>query len=138
MKNVGLYTSARNVACNAIADLVDIDGGGTTGCHLKIYGGGIDGTHLATIHLANPAFGDAALGVCTGAAVSANETSAIAGSPAADSFTLETAAGLVCLSGTVGVGADFDLNFNTTNITLGSAVNLDSIQITVPETSANV
>ena len=110
--------------------------GGAGGGQLKIYEDSSN-DHLVTIHLANPAFGNALVGVCTGLPVSANETSAIEAGTAGY-FVIEDANQVPVLSGTVGVGAGFDLNFNTTSIPLGSAVNLDSIIITVPTTSASV
>jgi len=132
-KNVGLYSTPRNAACDAIVDLIDADG--NMG-RLKIYDT-IDTTLLAEIHLGNPSFGASTAGVATGNSVSANETSAVNTGTAAE-FVIESQAGTRILSGTVGVGSDFDLNFNTVSINQGDAVNINTMTVTVPETSATL
>lgn len=131
MSEVGLYTSARNDACDAIVDLIDTAGVGK----LKIWDEVALTTQLAELTFSATAFGDAVAGVATAADITA-ETSAIATGTAA-AFTFESGADDRILSGSVGAtGSGEDLIFNTVSITQGDAISVTSLTVTVPETSA--
>lgn len=120
---ITLATQARNAACDAIVDAVDV-GAGTEGT-LEIQAGA---TVLATFTLANPAFGDAAAGVATLNSVS-DVTASATGT--ADSFEVKDADGDVVYDGTVAESGG-DLTITNTDINSGDTVSITSHTFTVP------
>lgn len=128
-----ITTANRNVACDAIVD--SVDGGPAAGtCEIRsgaqpASANDVDaGTLLATFTLADPAFGAAASGVATAAAI-ANTTGSAAGT--AGHFRVKTSAGTVCWDGSVGTSGA-DLNLNTTTISVGVTVSITSWTVTMP------
>jgi hypothetical protein len=123
-----LSTAARNAACNAIVDLVD---GGTTDSAGDIVLMGSGDVEVATCLMSNPAFGAAATGVATAAAI-ASDTNATGGTIFAfkvvDRDNAELWRGSV---GTTGSGADLEMS--TTLIGAGDTVAITSYTFTVPD-----
>lgn len=130
-----LAAAARNAACNGIVDLVDAGAGAGT---LKIYSGtqpangdaAEAGTLLATVTLADPAFGNASAGVATGTDPAAVDPVA---SGNAGWFRVEDSTGANVYDGSVtatGGGGDLQLS----NIAIGPGINVDitSLSFTVP------
>jgi len=119
-----LATDTRNAACDAIVDLADAGAGAA---HLKIYDSG--DVLLADLTMTDPAFGAAAAGVATAAAI-ADDTSANA-TGTADYFTIEDSDSNEVLRGSCGTSGA-DLNLNTLSIVAGGTVSVSSLTITVP------
>jgi len=128
---VGLYTDTRNYLASAIGNLVDAE---QSSGAIKIYTANF-GTLLAKIDFQDPSFGAPSNGTITAATPLTNETSALATGTAA-AFRFEDSSANPILSGTVGTDSSFDLEFNTTSITVGDAVSITSVTVTVPVTSA--
>ncbi|WP_305968576.1 MULTISPECIES: hypothetical protein [unclassified Mameliella] len=124
-----LTTAARNAACNAIADLVDA---GTTDANgdLVIYTSG--DSEVATLALTNPAFGNAASGVCTAAAIS-DDSSATGGT--ASYFTLQDRDNTEVIRGDCGTSGA-ELNLSSLSIGATDTVSVSSLTLTVPATDA--
>ena len=133
--NVQISTAARNAACDALTALLDVGGTGTieirTGAQPATPATADSGTLLATLTFAATAFGAAATGVCTAAAissVSAGDTGT------AGHFRMKNNAGTVVLQGTCGLNSGtFDLEFDDTSIISGGTVDITAFTITVPE-----
>ena len=118
-----LPTASRNAACNAVVDLVDA-GAGAGNIYIKDGGA----THIATVVLANPAFGASAVGVATALSVPlAGVGIAAAGAgTAAATFDVVDGSDVVIWSGTVTVtGGGGELTLD--NITIA---NLQVIAVT--------
>lgn len=115
---------------NAIADLIDTlvnTGSGSNG-QIVIKDSG--STTLATINLADPAFGAAASGVITLQSVPVTDTSADATGTAA-TFSLLDKDGTTILSGTVtATGGGGDMELVSTSITSGQPVQITSLTYT--------
>lgn len=122
---------AANAACDAMTALVN---GGT----LKIYtvGSGVPATAsaaitdqvlLATLTLANPAFGSASSGVATANAITGDTSADATGT--ASFFRLLTSGGSSRFQGLCGTSGS-DLNLNTTSIVSGAQVDVTSLTIT--------
>lgn len=129
-----ITTAARNAAADAVVDLVDVGGTGT----LRIYSGtapadanaALSGnTLLAQLTMAATAFGTAAAGVATAAAIT-QDTSADATGTAAF-FRVLSGAGtpLVIMQGEAGTTGS-DLNLNSVAISAGTAVSVTSFTYT--------
>jgi len=123
-----LTTNARNAACNAIVDLIDVDTGpGTLEFQIA------DGTEVATITFAATAFGSAATGVATAAATT-DDSSATGNASAVSKFVIKDGGGDEVFQGTVtttAVGTG-DITMSSTTVTAGDTVSLDSLTITMP------
>ena len=119
-----LLTSARDVACDAIVDLLDNGGAG----QLELISSA-GPTTLAVLPLSNPAFGASSTGVATANAIT-DETSAV-NTGTTDAYYLKAGTGDVVLSGDVGTGSQ-DIVLNTTSITIGDSISITSLTITVP------
>ena len=122
-----LSTAARNAACDAVVDLIDGGSGDATG-DIQIGTSGM-GTILVTNNFSNPAFGAAAAGVATAAAISdgtAGNTGTAAEASIRDRDNTDVITGL-----TVGTGSE-DVVLNTTSITSGDTVAYSSGTITMP------
>lgn len=127
-------------ACNAIVDLFDA---GTPPGLLKIYAGTIpadvdtaisDQTLLATLTLANPAFGAAADGTgkatATAGSITGDTTADATGTAAF--FRGTNAAGTAIVQGTCGT-SNADLILNSLAISAGVEVNVSAWTFSVPE-----
>lgn len=119
-----LATAARNAAIAAVANLIDA---GAAAGKLKIKDAS---TVLATITLADPAFGSPATGVVTGASFPRSDTSADA-SGDADNFELTDSDDTVVVSGTVGTSGA-DINLDNTSINATQNVTINSLTMTQP------
>ena len=124
---VTLPTATRNAACNAVVDLVD---GGSAHPHgiLRI-GTTAMGTILAQLDMSNPAFGNAAVGVATAAAISDDTSADNTGTAAA--FDLIDRDAVQVMQGSVGTSGQ-DINLNTVSITAGDTVSITSLTVTMP------
>ena len=135
MANVRLPSASRNAACDGIVDLID---GGPAAGTIKIYdgtqpatgGGGLSGnTLLATLTFSVTAFGAAAAGVATAAAIT-DDTSADATGTATWARLADSAGTTIfdCDVGTSGA----TLNLNTTSIVAGGVVSCSAFTVTMP------
>lgn len=133
-----IYTSARNAAADAIVDLID---GGASAGRIEIRSGSrpsvnaaLTGTVLASITLADPAFGAAASGVAT-ATVPQSDSSADATGTAGYLAALDSDSNVIYTAtvGTSGSGADAILS--TLSIVAGEPVTLNSMTFTQPDGS---
>ena len=131
-----LPTAARNNACDAVVDLLDAGAGAGT---LKIYSGSqpasandaATGTLLATITLADPAFGAASTGVATLAGTPLSGTGVAAGT--AGWARLADSTGATVLDGSVtATGGGGQIELATTTISVGVTVQITSGTVTMP------
>ena len=126
--SVTLTTAARNAACNAIVDLVDAGAGDST---LVLYLANAS-TEVATLTFATTAFGNAATGVATAAAI-ASDTSATGNAAAATIAKFLDGDGtevLRCSVTVTGGGGDITLTNNV--IATGETVEISDLTVTVP------
>jgi hypothetical protein len=130
-----LSTAARNAAVGAVAALVDADAGAGS---IKIYTGAqptsandpASGTLLATVVLADPAFGAAATGTVTGTDP-ASATAVATGT--AGWFRLSDNSGDTVFDGDVtATGGGGTLELSSVSITSGGAVDITALSITMP------
>ena len=119
-----LPTNVRNAACDAIVDLVDVSGPGK----LEI-GTTSMAVTLVTNVMAATAFGAAATGVATAAAI-VDGTAGATGTAAECRFR-DGADADVITGMTVGSGSG-DLDLSSTSITSGDTVSISSFTVTVP------
>jgi hypothetical protein len=136
-----LSNAAAILMCDALVDKIDVGSG--TAC-IKIY----DGTQpanpdvavstqtlLATLNLANPAFG-AAVDANPGGRATANsitDDSSADATSTATWFRCLNRNGDAVIDGTVGT-TGCDMNLNSAAITTGAAVSVTAWTVTVPET----
>ncbi len=122
-----LATAARNAACDAVVDLVDVGGGGKI--RIKDAGAVV----IAEVSFAATAFGAAAVGVATalGVPLTGAGIAAAGAGTVATTFDVCNAANTVIWSGAVGNGAG-ELSLNNTNIANGQAVNVTAFTHTQP------
>ena len=128
-----LATSARNAAADAIVDLVDAGAGAGT---LRIYTGAqpatpntaASGTLLATVTLADPAYGAAATGVVT-----LTDPGAVTGvaDGTAGWFRVYDSNSNAVFDGACGTSGA-ELNLNTTTISTGVTVDITGGTLTMP------
>lgn len=129
-----ISTAARNAACDAIVDLIDVGSpNGTitilTGAQPATVGGADAGVVLGTLNFAATAFGAASSGVATAAAI-ASDTAADA-SGTAGHFTVADANALAIADGTCGQGSG-DMNFDNNVIVSGGIIACTAFTVTVP------
>ena len=123
-----LTTGARNAACNAIVDLIDV---GSTDANGDLVIRTAADAELATLAFSNPAFGDAVSGVATANAI-ADDTSATGGGVAANFITQNRNKAEVC-EGSVGTtGSGEDLELSSTTVNNGDTVSISSFTATMP------
>ncbi len=127
--------AVRSAAADAVVDLLDAGPAAGTiqirsGAQPASANDAASGTLLATFTLADPAFGAAANGVATAAAV-ANTTGAAAGT--AGWFRALDSTGATVLDGSVtATGGGGDMTLNTTTISVGLTISLTSWTVTMP------
>lgn len=133
---IRLAATARNAACDAIVDRLDLGPAGPT---FKIYTGSQpatadtaeSGTLLATITGdATAAFGAASAGVATLDATPVLSTTGVAAGTAGW-FRAEDSTGANVFDGSVGTSGA-DLNLNTVSITTGGTVEITAGTFTIP------
>lgn len=122
---VTLTTSARNAACDAIVDLIDV---GTTDANGDLVIETSGAVQVALLAFSNPAFGSAATGVATANAIS-SDTNATGGTAAVFKFRNRNNAEV--LRGTVGTSGA-DLNLSSVSIAAGDTVAVSSFTVTMP------
>lgn len=128
-----LSTSARNAACDAIVDLLDVGGTATirvrTGAQPTNVGDADSGTLLGTLTHSATAFGAASVGVATAAAIT-SDTSADASGTAAH-FRNYSGGGTCIMDGDAAQGSG-TMNFDNTTIVAGGVIACSSYTVTVP------
>lgn len=127
-----LGTAARNAACDAIVDLLDVGGAGS----VKVYTstqpgsvGGAYGTLLGTLTFASTAFGASSTGTATAASITSDTNADASGT--AGTFTLNNNAGTVHSDGTCGTSGA-DMNFDNNVIVTGGTIAISSLTVTQP------
>lgn len=124
---VTITIAARNAACDAIVDLIDVGSADANGDLVIMTSSDVE---VATLALTNPAFGAAATGVATAAAIS-DDTNATGGTAAKFKFqdrdNTEVLQGAVATSGS-------DLNLTSVSIGAGDTVSVSSFTVTMPAT----
>jgi len=126
---VTITTAARNAACNAIVDLIDV---GTTDANGDLVIKTSGDVEVATLALSNPAFGAAATGVATAGAIS-DDINATGGTAA--KFVMQDRDNTEVFNGAVGTSGS-DLNLSSTTVGAGDTVSVSSFTATMPATGA--
>jgi hypothetical protein len=129
-----LSTDTRNKACDAIVD--DIDSGtppGTiairTGAQPTNVGDADTGTLLGTLTFSTTAFGNAATGTATAAAITSDTSADNSGT--AGHFRIKDGSGNIHSDGTCGQGSG-DLSFDNSVIVAGGTIAISAFTVTVP------
>ena len=132
-----IATTARNAAADAVVDLLDAGAGAgyveiRTGSQPATANTAASGTLLATITLADPAFGAAASGVAL-ADVIPEPTTTGAAAGTAGWFRGYDSTGAAVIDGSVTAsGGGGDMELNTTTISVGVDVTLTAWSVTMP------
>jgi len=134
--NFKISTAARNVACDAIVDLLDAGAGAAT-CAIR---SGVpptnvadadSGTLLGTLTFSDPAFGAASTGTATASAITSDTNADASGD--AGHFRVKDSDGLTIFQGTAGEAADTpDMTFDEKSIVAGGTIAITSFTVTVP------
>lgn len=132
---LGLSTSARNAACDAIVDLLDAGAGAGT---IQIRSGTrpanpnttATGTLLATVTLIDPAFGAASTGVAT--LTDPASVTGVAAGTASWFRALDSNSNAVMDGDVTATGGGGDLQLNTTTISVGLTVDITGGTVTMP------
>jgi len=123
-----LTTAARNAACNAVVDLLDI--GATNPQGQAVFRTAANAA-VATLALSNPAYGAAATGVATASAIT-SDTNAAGGTTTHLTMEDRNAAEVFQLTVTgTGGGGDIELSGGTV-VTAGTTVSITSLTHTQP------
>jgi hypothetical protein len=122
---ITLTTAARNAACDAIVDLVDV---GTTDANGDIVFMTSGSVEVATLALAAPAFGASSDGVATANAV-ANDTNATGGTVAL--FKIQNKDNTEIFRGAVTVSSG-DINLSSLVVGATDTVSMSSLTVTMP------
>lgn len=128
-----LATAIRNAACNAIVDALDSGGAGTiqirTGAQPTNVADAAAGTLLGTLTFSATAFGAAATGVATAAAITSDTNADASG----------TAGHARILDGSAAIHSDADcaqgsgvFNFDNSVIVAGGTIAISSMTVTQP------
>jgi len=125
---------ARNAAVNAVAALID---GGSGAGTLAIRTGvaptnttdADSGTLLATLTMSDPAFGAAASGTATAAAITSDTNIDATGTAA--HFRLKNSDAVTIIQGTVGTSGS-DINFDSVSFIAGGTAAITSLTLTQP------
>src|SRR6056297_944747 len=122
-----LTAAARNAACNAIVDLVDV-GAGTNGT-LEIGTAGFAST-LVTFDFAATAFGAASSGTATAASLPITATAAATGTAA--EYRIRDQDNVTVWSGTSVGTSGTEVVLSSTSITSGQSIDLTACSCTMP------
>ena len=134
-----LATTARNDACDAIVDLIDIGGAGTilirTGTQPTNPQTAASGTLLATLTFSATAFGASASGTATAAAITPDtsvDATGVAGwARVLDGGGVDVTDSVMDMD--IGQGSG-TLDFDNTSFVIGGTAAISSMTVTVPET----
>ena len=133
-----LTNASASAACDAVVDRIDLGGAGV----LRIYDGAKAATAdtaigaqvlLAQLTFSATAFGAAANGVATAAAITDDSSADATGTATWARWIANGGAGVTVLDCTVGTSGA-DINLNTTSIVVGAAVSITALTVTVPLT----
>lgn len=129
-----LAAASRNAACNALVDRADAGSGAgyievRTGSAPASADDAATGTLLLTFTLADPAFGDAASGIATGASLPRTAVAVATGTAGWARLLDSDAAKIADL--TVGTSAS-DIEISNTSIITGRTVNLTALTVNMP------
>lgn len=124
-----ISTTARNAACDAMVDLLDV---GTTDANGDLVIQTSGDVEVATLALSDPAFGDSATGVATANAIS-DDTNATGGTAA--NFILQDKDNAEHMRGDCGTSGA-ELNLSSLTIGSGDTVSVSSLTVTVPASDA--
>lgn len=128
---ITITAAARNAACNAIVDLVDVGTTDANGDLVIMTGGDVE---VATLAFSNPAFGAASAGVATASTIT-SDSSATGGTAAL--FKVQDRDNTEVWRGTVGIaGSGADLIMSSVTIGAGDIVAVTSLTFTMPATEA--
>ena len=122
---ITLTTAARNAACDAIVDLVDV---GTTDANGDIVFMTSGSVEVATLALSAPAFGASSDGVATANTV-ANDTNATGGTVAL--FKIQNKDNTEIFRGAVTVSSG-DINLSSLVVGATDTVSMSSLTVTMP------
>jgi hypothetical protein len=122
---ITLTTAARNAACDAIVDLVDV---GTTDANGDIVFMTSGSVEVATLALTAPAFGASSDGVATANTV-ANDTNATGGTVAL--FKIQNKDNTEIFRGAVTVSSG-DINLSSLVVGATDTVSMSSLTVTMP------
>lgn len=125
MASVTLTSATRSAACDAIVDRIDQ---GTTDANGDLVIMATADAEVATLAMANPAFGAAAAGVATANAI-ADDTNATGGTAIA--FKLQDRDNVEVLRGDAATSGA-SLNMSSTTVGAGDTVSVGSMTVTVP------
>lgn len=120
---VSIPNNVRSAACDAIVDLIDVDGPGDLQIATTSFA-----EILATLEFSNPAFGAAVNGVATADTITP-DTNTSAGTAAV--FRIRDGNGDLVMNGTVGTSGA-DINLNSVNFASGGTANITSLTVTIP------
>lgn len=121
-----LTTGARDAACNAIVDLIDV---GTTDANGDLQFQTAGAVAVATLQFANPAFGASATGVAALGAAMTSDTNAAGGTTTQAVFRNRDNAAV--LTATVAVSGS-DISLSSTTIGAGDTVSVSALTVTMP------
>jgi hypothetical protein len=125
-----LATAARNAACNGVVDLLDV---GTTNASARIQLCTAANAVVATLVMSNPAFGNAATGVATANAITADSSAAGNASSVTYARFNDRDAAEVYRATVTGVGGGGEIEIaGGTTIGAGAEVSCSSLTHTQP------
>lgn len=128
-----LGTAARNAACDAIVDLLDVGGAGTiqirTGSQPATVATTPSGTLLGTLTFSSTAFGAASTGVATAATITSDSSADNSGT--AGYALLLTGGGVQHSDADCAQGSG-SFNFDNTTIVAGGVIAISAMTVTVP------
>ena len=119
-----LTTAARNAACNAIVDLIDVGGAGSLVFQTAA------SAEVATLTFSATAFGASSVGVATAASITSDTNATGSGSNITKAVIQDGAATEV-MTVTVGVSAS-DINLTSVLVAATETVAVTSLTVTVP------
>lgn len=127
-----LSVAARNAACDAVVDLIDVGATDATGdLTINADSAGAPGTVLATVNLQNPAFGNAASGTATAAGLPLSGTVTTSGTAAW--FVVRDRDNTEVFRGTVtATGGGGDMEISNTALTANETVQVNTFDVTMP------
>lgn len=129
-----LATAARNAACDAVVDLIDVGGAGTCLIYTNSQVGSVGGseagnTLLGTLTFSATAFGSASTGVATASSITSDTSADNSGTAA--HFVVKSGAASTIFDGTCAQGSG-DMSFDNSTIVAGGVIACSSFTVTQP------